>query len=132
MKILKNPYFYFPFILFSVNQISEKAFNFYIPFVHAYLDDLLCMPVLLSISLILLRLILKMPDLSLTVKQTVFSFVYLSVVFEIILPLYSAKYTADPFDVIAYGIGAVIFQLKINNRKINSPKVFSEAGKLPL
>ena len=34
---------------------------------------------------------------------------YYSVIFEFILPKFSLKYTADYYDVLCYGIGAILF-----------------------
>ncbi|MBA3899460.1 MAG: magnesium citrate secondary transporter [Bacteroidetes bacterium] len=117
MKLLKNKIFLLSSLLFTINQILEKGFGIFIPFIHAYLDDLLCMPVVLTLTLFILRWIIKSPDYTFSKKQVIFALLYFSFAFEVLLPLYSEKYTADVFDVLAYGIGAVIFYKYINKEQ---------------
>ncbi len=47
----------------------------------------------------------------LTWKQVVFIALYLSVVFEFILPKFSSRYTNDLWDILAYFSGAFCFIL---------------------
>jgi predicted neutral ceramidase superfamily lipid hydrolase len=114
MNLLKNKLFLLSSLLFTINQLLEKGFGIFIPFVHAYLDDILCMPVVLTLTLFLIRKIIKTPDYQLSKKQIIFALIYFSVVFEVFLPQYSEKYTADILDVMAYVIGAIIFYKFIN------------------
>lgn len=37
--------------------------------------------------------------------------VYFSVIFELILPYYSSRYTRDFIDILAYGLGAYIYSI---------------------
>lgn len=112
--ILKNKLFIFSIVLFVLNQLLEKQFEIYVPLLHTYLDDLLCMPVVLTLSLYILQLLLKNEQFRLTKFQVIIAVVYFAVMFELILPAFSIKYTSDVLDIAVYGIGAFIFFKFIN------------------
>jgi len=38
-----------------------------------------------------------------------FAWIYVSVVFELLLPTFSHKFTADLFDVLVYALGAILY-----------------------
>ncbi|WP_226389527.1 magnesium citrate secondary transporter [Penaeicola halotolerans] len=114
-QILFNPWFYVPAIVFVVNQVLEKVFAIYIPYVHAYLDDLLCMPVVLGITLMFFRRFHHLGERYRFSKTHVWvAVLYFSVIFEVWLPSRSSLYTTDWLDVVCYSIGAVVFWYKIN------------------
>lgn len=79
-----------------------------IPFVHAYLDDVLCMPLLLFPVLWLFRRFMG-PGYVFPPAYPIFTWVALCVVFEGILPLKSPDFTADGVDMFCYALGAVLF-----------------------
>jgi hypothetical protein len=115
MPIYLNPYFLTAILLFWVNQFVEKVLNLYLPWVHAYLDDLLAMPVVLGITLQIYRWIHpKKEKFVFTNWQIFIGFAYFSFLFEILIPKWSTNFTADFRDVICYGLGAIIFTFKIN------------------
>ncbi|MES2628505.1 MAG: hypothetical protein V4616_06000 [Bacteroidota bacterium] len=76
-------------------------------FIVANLADFLCLPLMLSFSLLLIRKIKNEPGLNLSPAMIGAVFLYISVVFEWLLPMYSSKYTRDLLDVLAYGAGGV-------------------------
>lgn len=117
--ILKNKIFIFSALLFGMNQLLEKKFGIFIPLLHAYLDDLLCMPIVLTLTLLVLQFLLKDFQFRLNKFQIFIAFVYFSIMFEIILPSFSAKYTPDILDIAAYGAGAFIFFNYINVPPLN-------------
>ncbi len=81
-----------------------------------YFADILCLPLLLSFSLLLLRYLKKENNLWLNLRQIIFTLIYTSILFEFILPKYNNRYTSDFFDLFAYSFGALffyIFQKKI-------------------
>ncbi|HSI75235.1 MAG TPA: hypothetical protein VK957_05060, partial [Lunatimonas sp.] len=51
-----------------------------------------------------------------TKTQILIGTAYISFVFEVLLPQWSDRYTADPWDVLCYGLGAVYFYLFINRQ----------------
>jgi hypothetical protein len=115
MSVFKNPYFFIPVLLFAGNQVLEKGFGIFVPIVHAYLDDLLAMPVILGITLQIYRWIHPLKENFLFKKEHIFvAFLYVSVVFEGFLPWYSDQYIRDFWDILCYGLGAIIFYFKIN------------------
>jgi hypothetical protein len=51
MKMLSNPVFLVCLFLAIFNQILEKGHGIFIPYVHSYLDDLVCFPIVLTLGL---------------------------------------------------------------------------------
>ncbi|WP_297334807.1 magnesium citrate secondary transporter [Algoriphagus sp.] len=118
MTVLKNPFFFFPVLLFGLNQLLEKAFQIFIPIIHAYLDDLLAMPVILGITLQLFRWMHPAKNSYIFAKTPIIiSWVYVSLVFEWFLPRQSPQYISDPWDILCYGMGTIYFY-----RWMNKPK----------
>lgn len=76
---------------------------------NSYLADLLCMPILLSLSLLSLRYLKRLPHFLFKPVHVLFALLYVSLVFEWLLPSYSSSYTADPLDLLMYGLGAGLF-----------------------
>lgn len=123
MEVIKNPYFYLPAILFAINQILEKIFGIFTPFIHAYFDDLLAMPVILGITLQLFRWIHPAKD-TLTFAKTplIVAWIYVSIVFEWFLPSQSNQNVSDLWDILCYGLGTLYFHYLINQEKVPSTK----------
>jgi hypothetical protein len=82
-------------------------------YVRSYFADLLCLPILLSLATFFLQKMRLDKHFQLTTKMIFFVWLYVSIVFEVILPHFSIRYTADIWDVVAYAIGAIVFN---NNR----------------
>lgn len=117
MTIFKNIYFLIACTLFWINQAIERLFEIYIPFIHAYLDDLLAMPVVLGLTLQVFRWIHPLKNRFYFSKiQLLVGWIYFSLLFEVLLPRWSDIYTADLWDVVCYGIGTVIFDRLINRK----------------
>jgi len=118
MSVLKNPYFLLPALLFWVNQYLERVEEIFIPFLHSYFDDLLAMPVVLGITLQVYRWIHPMKNgFVFTPTQVLVGFIYFSLLFEGLLPSWSATYTRDIWDIVCYFLGSVWFYFLINKRK---------------
>lgn len=79
----------------------------------SYLDDLLCLPLVLSLILLIRRRVVRGHDV-LPIGHSLFALVVFSLYFEILLPLLSDRYTADPWDVVMYLAGWFIFNFWIN------------------
>jgi hypothetical protein len=60
--------------------------------------------------------------------QMLFFFLYLSFVFELLLPYLSSSFIADKYDVLAYAIGTLLFYYLIN-KKLNEFKRDYKASK---
>lgn len=108
MKLLLQPLFLLACFLFLLNQFLESQ-QIFIPYIHAYLDDFLCFPIVLTLILFLLRRIYQNPNFRFTTLQIVFAVAYFSLAFEVVLPYFSANYRSDALDVVAYILGAMFF-----------------------
>jgi hypothetical protein len=75
-----------------------------------YLLDLLCMPLVLETSRLAMRFIFS-KNYDLSKFQILFAVLYVSVLFEYLLPVYQTRFRADVFDVVAYSTGATIWYL---------------------
>lgn len=89
-------------------QLQFKWHHQYLPhWINDYLADFLCIPLLLSTTLFVLRRIKKSPQLNLTLAMIFFTCAYVSFAFEFFLPRISTRYTSDIFDVVAYFVGGI-------------------------
>lgn len=123
IDLFKNPLFIFASLAFWLNQFLEKSLGVFIPFYHSYGDDLMAMPVVFGICLQLMRWVHPLKtELVFTKKQLLIGLLYFSVIFELILPRLSSIYTADPFDVLCYAIGTLIFFKWMNRPSLQSKK----------
>lgn len=115
MRVLQNPYFLTACLLFWANQYLEKIEGIYLPFVHAYLDDILAMPVVLGITLQVFQWIHpQRAKFRFTPVQVLVGWLYFSFLFEFLLPKWSDIYVSDPLDVLMYGLGSLLFYRLIN------------------
>lgn len=103
------------------NQILEHN-GVFLPYIHAYLDDLLCFPITLTLGLAAYRWL--WPHYQLNKWHIWPLFLFYAFYFEGYLPTKSTLYTRDWADVLAYFIGILIFLKWINPQpKINTEKV---------
>ncbi len=112
-KTLLNPVFLCCVILAIINQTLEKGFGVFIPLVHSYLDDLLCLPIVLTLGLSVYRIV--WPNYKLRLWHMIPVLVVYSIYFEWHLPQFSSGYTSDIFDVLAYTVGLTLFSYFIND-----------------
>ncbi|WP_245531126.1 magnesium citrate secondary transporter [Belliella baltica] len=81
------------------------------------LDDFLAMPVVLGITLQILKWIHPLKNCFYFSKfQLLVGWLYFSFLFEVLLSAWSDIYTADIWDVVCYGIGTIIFDRLINRK----------------
>ncbi|MCF8276260.1 MAG: hypothetical protein K9J17_05940 [Flavobacteriales bacterium] len=114
-RTLSNPIFLLAVLLAAINQTLEKGFGIFLPVIHSYLDDLLCLPIVLTLGLAVYRYF--WPNYRLTHSHTLPVLVVYSVYFEWYLPKGCLLVTSDIFDLIAYIIGWAIFNYSINEKK---------------
>lgn len=74
-----------------------------------YFADLLCMPLLLSCAVLFMRWLRADAGLYLSGAMILVATLYVSLVFECVLPLFFQRYTADVWDVVMYGVGGGLF-----------------------
>lgn len=124
--MFKNPIFIFAIVAFWVNQFLEKSLDVVVPVYHSYGDDLMAMPVIFGICLQLMRWWHPLgEELTFSRNQILVGLIYISVVFELVLPCLSATYTGDLLDVLCYAFGAFVFQ-KFMNKPAPQSKKFRE------
>lgn len=109
MRILKHPVFIAISVL-AVLIYLLKLLAFPMPkIISFYANDLLCMPIVLSICLALIRILKK--DETLYVPLGIIGSItaYYAFHFEWLLPKFHHRYTADWIDVGLYIMGAFLF-----------------------
>lgn len=119
MRVLRHPLFVGAVLLAATNQMLERN-DISLPFIHSYLDDLLCFPIVLTVGLAGYRLIHRDDAYTLGPWQVWATVVLYAVMFEWVLPSYSPVYTADALDVLAYAVGTLVF-LRWVNRAAYAP-----------
>ncbi|MDX1940114.1 MAG: hypothetical protein SFU99_06150 [Saprospiraceae bacterium] len=115
MATLRQPAFIVIAIVFAIHQLLQKILHINLPWLDHYLDPLLCMPILLTLVLAERRhLFYKGNNYQLSLKGIIIAIVILSVLFEIVFPKLTSKFTADWGDAAVYVIGGLFFYLKLN------------------
>jgi hypothetical protein len=114
MRLLLNPCFLLAGFAYLVNRfllIWLHLPQYQVP----YLNDLLCLPVTLTLALFLQQQFFPATARRrLNPAQVVFTVLYFSVFFEGILPALAARYTRDWLDVVAYAAGGLLFYFCCN------------------
>ncbi|WKK77964.1 magnesium citrate secondary transporter [Marivirga salinae] len=101
-----------------VHQLIDKAFNYSIPISHAYLDDLVCIPIILGLGTQIIQWIHPIKNLYFLDKNVIIiTVIFYSILFEGILPFVNPSiYTADWIDIVMYSIGAILFYNLISKK----------------
>ncbi len=94
-------------ILFILHQVLQWGMGVNIPLIDAYLDPLLCMPVILFLYEWELNMLYKKPGLSLI--DMVIITAYLAIAFEWVFSYFSNKFIFDPVDFIFYLAGTMMY-----------------------
>lgn len=102
-----SPLFISATLLFCANQLLERFVA--VPYLHAYLDDLLCPAIVLGAALYFFQWLLADGDFRFTAWQVGFFWAWYSLLFELIFPLNDPRHFSDPFDLLAYALGCVIY-----------------------
>lgn len=119
-RTLSHLVFLAALLIFLINQALEHS-GIFLPVIHSYSDDLMCLPVILTPALAGFRFFLG-KQFCLPVSKIMTAFILLSVSIEIILPAFSTRHTADAVDVIMYALGGAVFHFLIN-RPLKSSSV---------
>ena len=103
-----NVFFYLSlFIFFSI--LILKHFAVPLPtWIYSYVNDFLCMPVVLTICLKTVHFIKKNYSIRLPLSLVVTLTSFYAIYFEYYMPLVEPRYTADMLDVVMYFAGAGI------------------------
>ncbi|PKP18117.1 MAG: hypothetical protein CVU07_02620 [Bacteroidetes bacterium HGW-Bacteroidetes-23] len=110
---MKKSYSFWLFLLLFVSAISVYLLqqnNYNLPkIINNYYNDLVALPLVLSIALWTVRKIKANPKLQLTFFQCFAMALFYGWFFEIYLPERNPRYTADVIDSVLYLIGAILF-----------------------
>lgn len=99
--------------LFCLVRLGEA--NGWAPgWVRNYGDDLLCLPVVLSLVLAAHRLGGRPPSFVLPLGQGLLALLVIGVYFEGILPAVKTGAVGDPLDLLMYLVGFLFFQFALN------------------
>jgi hypothetical protein len=111
---LRHPLFVSAALVYSVLYVNKHWLHWPLPAgTTSYLGDFLSLPLLLSIALAAHRLLIDRAD-TLPVAWVVGAWLVVAIWFEGLLPRWSAQAVADPFDVLAYALGALAFHQWLN------------------
>ena len=105
----RYPFLVFLLALYVVHLVLKFGRVPVPPFFSHYFADLLCMPLLLSSTVLFMRWVRADASLYLSGAMILVASLYVSLVFECVLPLFFQRYTADVWDVVMYGVGGGLF-----------------------
>ena len=95
--------------LFLANQFAQNmGVSTY--FMSYYLDDLLCLPIILII-LQYVHQLLNDEYYSLPISHITISILFISLIFEVVLPSISTNFHRDFIDIVFYSVGALLFYI---------------------
>ncbi len=115
MKVLTSPAFIICALLFIIHQVLQKGLDITFPLADRYLDNLLTMPIVLSLLLVERQYLFKRGDAyRLSALQVVVATVFIMLISEVIFPLLSEEFTTDWWDVVFLGLGSLLFYTTIN------------------
>jgi len=119
------PLFWISLILFTVNQFLERA-GVKIYFMYSYLDDLLCPSIVLGFTLFFQQqFTYRNNRYKFSTASLIFFWLWYSFLFEYFFPIVDKRHYSDPWDVLMYAIGVLVFY-KFGNCK--SPGLISLGG----
>lgn len=116
MKLFLKPLFLFCLLLFTLHQLLQWHFKILLPWPDAYLDNLVVMPIVLTLWLAERRWLFKKGnDYRLSVAEITVATLYILLVTELLFPLLSDRFTADAWDVLYTVVGSILFYLTERN-----------------
>lgn len=117
MKVISSPIFIASSILFLVHQIMQKGLDIHFTPIDRYLDNLLAMPIILTLLMIERRYLLgRKHDYSLSFLEILIATLVIMLIAEILFPLWSNDFTTDWWDIVFYALGSLIFYHTVNHR----------------
>lgn len=114
MKTLLNKWFIAGCLVWVIVFTTRKLHQ-PIPYLNGYLTDIFAIPIIATLALCFQRVIVfKNNFYTLSKWHVVFITVYVSLVFELLLPRLSKTYTGDWVDVGLYIVGGIFFYRQMN------------------
>ncbi|MDX1277487.1 hypothetical protein [Oceanihabitans sediminis] len=109
MRILKHPIFYLSVLIATIIYILQRL-EVPIPnWINFYVNDFLCMPIVLSLCLAVLRIFKKTETLYVPLFVVLALTSYFAVYFEWLMPKVNSRYTRDILDIGLYFLGGLLF-----------------------
>lgn len=105
----KRQLFWGSLMLFALHQLLQKGCGWNIPFLHAYLDPFLSMPILLGLLDWERKWRYRWQALQLW--EIAVATLFFALLFEWVFPAWSSSFTSDVWDVPAYAAGALLYGL---------------------
>ena len=97
---------------------SLQKLHFPLPgFINNYVNDFLCLPLVLGALTFIIRYLKKDKDFKFPLFFVLLLATYYSVYFEYYLPKVNRRYTADSIDVVLYFASAIAFFIIQNNKR---------------
>lgn len=96
-------------ILFLLHQYVQKIARLSFPMIDSYLDPLLFMPILLTLITWERRLFYKNRLYHLPWTHIFGYLLLVSVLCEVVLPMWTERMTADVWDVLFYALGTILY-----------------------
>lgn len=112
METLLRPGWYIAFTVFVLHQFVQYGLGWSIPFLDAYLDPVLCLPIVLGMWIAEAEYIYgfrRLKTLELIVVGT-----FLAVLFEEGFPRWQPAFVRDWWDYLAYALGGLWYWLWLN------------------
>ncbi|MBF9141719.1 hypothetical protein [Hymenobacter properus] len=112
--VLCHPLFGASALLYSSIQLNKRWLHWPLPaWFTSYLSDVLCLPLVLSLALAAHQLVYGRRA-TLPGTWVLAAWAGVALWFEALLPRWSARAVADPWDVLAYAAGAIVFHRWLN------------------
>ena len=114
------------FVLVRLGEASGSA----PAWVRGYADDLLCLPLVLSVALAARRKVGKPGSSLLPLSHGIVAVILFGLIFEVVLPRFKTAAVADPWDIVMYLAGFLVFQFGLN-RSARSAKPLRTGSFVP-
>ncbi len=92
-------------VLFSGYKVAE-VFNPGIPYLHAFLEDLVALPIVLKTAQLIIRVFIPhQRQYMIPTRDAIVIAVLFALYYEVLLPRTDARFTADVLDLVCYAAG---------------------------
>jgi hypothetical protein len=119
-KPIYKPYFILAVVLYALVHLARIGGNPPVDWINSYLTDFLCMPIILTLCLVGVRFIKRIPEFVLTPTMIFGMTIFYGILFEYILPSKNSAYTSDHLDVVMYFAGAGLYWFLWNRESANA------------
>jgi hypothetical protein len=111
--------FWLALVLYAINQIAEDS-GILVPLLYSYLDDILCPLIVLGFTLTFQQQITyRNPNYTFSYGHVLTFIIVYSVLYEVVFPADDNRHFSDPWDIMAYTAGGVIFY-KFGNKQVKT------------